>query len=84
MVKDTFKEEFTCVHCKHTRFSREYIFFMRFQEVDFSDDLVYDRVTEEIYMCQKCGKRTSLEDIKQGLRDIKAKHKHIDKGNGDV
>ena len=86
MAKDITREYFSCASCGHIRFSKEYVFSMEFKNVDFSDDPVYDRVTEEIYVCKgcKCRHKISLGEIIERLREIKAKHKHIDKDNGDV
>ena len=66
------------------QFRKEYVFSIEFHSVNFSDDLIYGREREEIYVCNCCGAEMSYEQIRQGLRDTKAKHKYIDKGNNDV
>ena len=73
MAKDVVKKYFAC-KCGNMQFRKEYIFSMQSQTV----------AVEEIYVCNSCGDEMSYKQIKQGLRDIKEKHKYIDGGNGDV
>ncbi|KKN28303.1 hypothetical protein LCGC14_0855390 [marine sediment metagenome] len=84
MAKEIIKEYFVCISCGHTQFSKEYTFSIEFHPVNFSDNLIYGKEREEIYVCKECSHKVSYKEIKQGLREIKAKYKYIDKGNGDV
>lgn len=69
-------EFFQCEDCEEKDFIRIYNFSLRFHSVNFSDSLVYDRLTDEIYQCVGCKKRYSLEQIEEGLEKIKKKHKN--------
>ena len=69
-------EFFQCDDCEEKDFKRIYNFSLRFHSVNFSDSLVYDRLTDEIYQCVGCKKRYSLEQIEEGLEKIKKKHKN--------
>ena len=69
-------EFFQCDDCEEKDFKRIYNFSLRFHSVNFSDSLVYDRLTDEIYQCVGCKKRYSLEQIEAGLEKIKNKHKN--------
>jgi len=44
---------------------------MTFQKVNFSDDLIYDRLTEESFECAQCGKIYSKEQVEEKLREFK-------------
>lgn len=69
-------EFFQCDDCEGKDFKRIYNFSLRFHSVNFSDSLVYDRLTDDIYQCVGCKKRYSLEEIEEGLEKIKKKHKN--------
>jgi hypothetical protein len=64
---------FKCDECQCRDFKRIYNFSLRFHGVNFSDDLIYDRLTEEVYQCTECNKRFSVDEIEEGLIEIKKK-----------
>jgi ribosomal protein L37AE/L43A len=43
--------------------------------VNFSDELVYDRLTDEIYQCNKCNKTFTKEQIDNVLAECKKRRK---------
>ena len=56
---------FECSECKNRNFKQIYNFLMRFHTVNFSDGLIYDKLTHETYECTQCGKtytRNQIED----------------------
>lgn len=69
------QDYFTCDNCRNKDFTRIYNFAMRFYTVNFSDELVYDRMTEEVYRCTKCNKTFPKEHIDNFLAEIKKKRK---------
>jgi len=69
-------EFFQCDDCQGKDFERIYNFPLRFHSVNFSDSLVYDRQTDEIYQCIECKKRYTLDQINENLEKIKKKHKN--------
>ncbi len=73
-------EYFQCDKCKGKDFKKIYNFSMRFRKVNFSDNLVYDKIVEEIYQCTNCLKRFSAKDIEKGLQEIKRIRKGLSKG----
>ena len=74
-MKEEIREYFECKKCGNRNFRSVYTFSLRFHRVNFSDELVYDRINEEKFECTKCGTIYSLEEIKEGLREIKRKRK---------
>ncbi|MFP4037020.1 MAG: hypothetical protein ACLFUE_05820 [Desulfobacteraceae bacterium] len=66
-----FVDYFKCDECGSIDFKRIYNFSLRFYNVNFSDELIYDRNTSEIYQCTGCKKRFSAEEIEKGLAEIK-------------
>lgn len=75
---DFFQEYFLCDDCENKDFKRIYHFYLRFHNINFSDDLVYDRLTDEIYQCTKCNKTFNKNQVEEGLLRIKKKHKKKD------
>lgn len=75
---DIIYEYFLCDSCECKDFKRIYNFSLRFHGINFSDDLVYDRLTDEIYQCVKCQKTFSKEEVEEGLQKIKVRHKNKD------
>lgn len=65
------REFFLCDSCQNTNFRLVYSFSLRFHGVNFSDDLIYDELTEETYQCTRCDKVFSRKQIEQGLVEIK-------------
>jgi len=74
------QEFFLCDECENKDFKRIYNFSLRFHSINFSDDLVYDRLTDEIYQCTKCRKTFTKDQIDEGLIKIKKKYKNKDSG----
>ncbi len=66
---------FECNKCRSREFTRIHSFCLRFHGVNFSDDLIYDRVTAEVYQCVQCGQRFSREEIEDGLAEFKKKRR---------
>ena len=62
---------FVCDSCSNREFKRVYTFSLRFHRVNFSDDLIYDKIIEELYECCKCRKKFTLDQIEEGLDKIK-------------
>lgn len=75
---DYMHEFFRCNNCEATDFKKIYSFSLRFHGVNFSDELIYDRIVDEKYQCINCGKTFSLTDIENGLEKIKRKYKQKD------
>ena len=70
------KEFFTCDECKNKDFKRIYSFSMGFHGVNFSDELIYDKIIDEKYQCTNCQKIFPITDIQDELAEIKARHKN--------
>jgi len=69
------QEYFLCNSCQNKDFKRIYNFSLLFHGVNFSDDLIYDKLTDEIYQCTKCSKTFTKSQIEEGLAEIKGRHK---------
>jgi ribosomal protein L37AE/L43A len=69
------RDYFLCDGCQNKDFKRIYTFSLRFHGINFSDDLIYDRLTDEMYQCTTCNKIFTKDQIEEGLTAIKAKHK---------
>ncbi len=69
------QDYFTCDNCQNKDFKRIYNFSLRFHYCNFSDELIYDKVTDEIYQCTHCQKTFAIDQIEEGLTVIKKKHK---------
>lgn len=68
-------EYFLCEECQGKEFKRIYKFSMRFHGINFSDDLIYDKITDELYQCTKCHRTYTKEQIEEGLEKLKEKNK---------
>ena len=66
---------FVCTDCQNKDFKRIYNFSIHFYGVNFSDDLMYEKRTEEIYQCTKCQKTFSVDEIEDGLATLKKRRK---------
>lgn len=71
-----YTKKFTCEDCKCQEFDKEYEFFVDFKNVNFSDDLVYDKRTEEVYVCKNCGKKYAHDFIQNKIEEIIYKYKN--------
>ena len=69
---------FLCDDCQNRDFKRIYNFSLRFHRINFSDELIYDRLTDEIYQCTQCSKTFTKDQIEEGLITIKRKYKKKD------
>jgi hypothetical protein len=69
------QDYFRCSACQGKDFKVVYHFSLRFHGVNFSDDLIYDRLSEEIYQCANCKKTFKKRDIDDGLTDLIQKRK---------
>ncbi len=71
-----FIEDFVlCDGCQNKDFKLIYNFRMRFHGVNFSDDLIYDKLTDELYQCTQCKKTFTLDQLNEMLDKIKKRHK---------
>jgi len=66
---------FLCDACRNKKFMRIHTFSIRFYGVNFTDDLVYDKLTEEVFQCTQCGKTFTKEQIEDTLAGFKKKRK---------
>jgi hypothetical protein len=64
------KEYLLCDNCKNKNFIRIYNFSVRFRRVNFSDDVLYDEVTEELYQCTHCQKTFSKQQTDECVRRL--------------
>ena len=71
-------EYFSCDACECRNFKRIYNFSLRFHGINFSDDLIYDKIVDEIYQCTECNRTFTMDQIEEGLQKIKQKHKNKD------
>jgi hypothetical protein len=72
---DFIQDYFVCEACQNKDFKRIYNFSIRFHGVNFSDELIYDQLTEEIYQCTNCSKTFTRAEIEAGLAAFKKKRK---------
>jgi ribosomal protein L37AE/L43A len=72
---DEFRDYFLCDHCQNKDFTLVYNFSLRFHGVNFSNNLIYDRMSEEIYKCTKCEKKFTRGEIEDGLNAVKKSRK---------
>ena len=62
---------FLCDNCDGKNFKLVYNFGLRFHGVNFSDDLIYDKIVGERFQCTKCEKTFSREEIESGLTQLR-------------
>ena len=72
---EVMQDYFVCDSCNNKDFTRIYNFSMRFYTVNFSDELIYDKLTDEIYQCTQCNKTFTKEQIDNLLAEFKKKRK---------
>ena len=72
---DTFQDYFICDECENRDFKIVCNFSLRFHGVNFSDELIYDKLINEMYQCTNCKKTFSKKEIEDALAIIKIKHK---------
>ena len=69
------QDYFCCDNCSNKDFKLVYNFSIQFHGVNFSEDLIYDRLTEEIYHCTKCDKTYTKTQTDERLNEFKRKRK---------
>ena len=74
-MDDGIQGYFLCNSCANKDFAVIHNFSLRFHGVNFSDELIYDRLTTEIYQCTNCKKNFTKKQIKEGIRELKRKGK---------
>ncbi|MBW1691225.1 MAG: hypothetical protein DRG87_02390 [Deltaproteobacteria bacterium] len=67
---DDIKDYLLCDKCKNKNFIRIYNFAVQYKKVNFSDDVIYDDVAEELYQCTHCQKIFTEQQIKAGLKRL--------------
>ena len=72
---ENMKDSFLCNSCENKNFSLVYNFSIRFHGVNFSDDLIYDSLTEELYECTKCRMIFTKKQIEEGITTLKKKRR---------
>lgn len=72
------EDYFLCDSCQNKDFKLIYNFRIRFHGVNFSDELVYDRLTDEIYQCTKCNKTFTRDQVEGALNKLKRMRKGKD------
>lgn len=70
-----FHDYFICDDCGNMHFKPVFNFSIRFYGVNFSDDLVYDKLKEESYRCTQCGKMYTPIQIEERLAEFKKARK---------
>lgn len=68
---DFMQDYFLCNSCQNKDFRQIYNFSIRFHGVNFSEDLIYDKLTDEIFQCTKCDKTFTRDDVEQVLDEIR-------------
>ena len=78
VLMDGISDYFSCDGCNNRNFVRIYNFSVRFRTVNFSDELMYDEVVEELYQCTQCQKTFRRHQIDSRLREvIEKRHKSV-------
>jgi hypothetical protein len=72
---DSIQGFFVCDNCNNKDFKLVYNFSLLFHGVNFSDDLIYDKIIDERYQCTQCRKTFSKDQIEKGLAELKRKQK---------
>ncbi len=70
-----FRDYFVCDSCDNKDFKLIYNFSLRLHKVNFSDKLIYDELTEELYQCTNCQKTFTRAEMENGLIELKKKYK---------
>ena len=69
------QDYFLCDNCQNKNFKRIYNFSLRFHHCNFSDELIYDKLTDEVYQCTQCQKIYGIAQIEEALNAIKKRRK---------
>jgi len=70
-----FRDYFVCESCRNRDFKVIYNFSLRFHKVNFSDDLIYDNLSEEIFQCTQCQKTYTKTEVQEGLAELRRRRK---------
>ena len=70
-----YTKKFICLDCKGENFGANYKFSVEFKDVNFTDRLIYDKITEASYFCKECGKVYSQEFIQESIQKTIDKYK---------
>ena len=70
------QDYFLCDNCANKDFKLIYNFSLKFHRVNFSDDLIYDNLTEERYQCTECREIFTKKQIEDGLDEYKKRRKN--------
>lgn len=73
---DVIQDFFCCSDCRNMNFRQVYSFSIVFHTVNFSDELIYDRLANESYECTQCGKIYSKEQVEEKLREFKQERRN--------
>ena len=68
---------FECKRCGNREFRPVYTFSLRFHAVNFSDNLMYERVHEERFECTNCNTTYTKDEIVEELRELKRKRREV-------
>ncbi|MBW1723070.1 MAG: hypothetical protein JRH13_02080 [Deltaproteobacteria bacterium] len=68
---EIFHDYVQCDDCGNKNFRPVYSFSIRFYGVNFSDELIYDKLTDESYQCTECGKIYTIGQIEEKLAEFK-------------
>jgi hypothetical protein len=69
-LMDDIKDYLLCDNCKNKNFLRIYNFAVHYKKVNFSDDVIYDEVAEELYQCTHCQKIFTKHQINTHLKEM--------------
>jgi len=67
---DSAQDYFLCSKCQSKDFQRVCNFSVRIHGVNFSDELMYDRLNDEILQCTKCGKTFTMDQVEKKLAEF--------------
>ena len=69
------EDYFLCDGCQNKDFKLIYNFKIKFHGVNFSEDLIYDKLTDELFQCTKCKKTYTRDQVDSLLNEIKKKRR---------
>ncbi len=77
-MSDVIQDFFLCTDCQNRDFRQVFNFSLRFRTVNFSDEWIYDRLTDELYECTRCGMTFSKDEIEETLQKFKKERRSED------
>ena len=69
-LMDNIKDYLLCDNCKNKNFLRIHNFALQFRKVNFSDDVIYDEVSEDLYQCTHCQKTFTKNQMDARLKEM--------------